>query len=69
MIVITEPAIISSGSRVCSSIKLARATGKVYIDSSVRAINGQRKSFHVPRKVNIPSVTKIGVTRGRIILL
>ena len=35
------------------------------MESSVMTIRGQRKSFQVPMNVNMASVTRIGLHRGR----
>ena len=67
MTVRTEPAIISSVSCTCSPKRLARATGSVYFESSVSTTSGQKKSFHVPRKVKMASVTRMGRQSGRMI--
>ena len=62
--ILVTPAIISSVSWTCSPTRLASATGSVYMRSSVSTISGHMKSFQVPMKVKIASVTRIGLQTG-----
>jgi hypothetical protein len=55
---------MSSVSCTCSPDRLASATGRVYLLSSLSTISGHMKSFHVVRKVQMAIVARIGMITG-----
>ena len=69
IITITDPAICNPYSVAYCPAKLATATGRVYMLSSVEIINGHRKLFHEPVKLRMPKVARAGLHRGNTIRL
>lgn len=65
--VIAAPAIICPYSEVYAPCKVRKPGGNVSKARSFKINNGQRKSFHAPKKVMMPNVARAGFARGKAI--